>query len=125
MQLLQLIKQAAVEAVEAEDPTKVWIGEVIQEAPLQIKIDQKIILDKEFLVLSQRVTNHEIQMEVNHVTEKMSGGAKDPSFQSHLHQYKGVKTFKVLNALKKGEKVIVVSAQGGQRFVVFDRVGVI
>ena len=75
------------------------------------------------MILSERVTDHTIQMEVDHVTEKMSGGAKDPSFTSHLHQYKGVKPFKVLNALKQGERVILYSVQGGQQYVIHDRIG--
>lgn len=124
MELLRLIKQAAVEAVETSDPMRTWIGEVVSESPLEIQIDNQTTLTKDFLILAQRVTDHEIMMEVNHQVEKMSGGAKDPSFQSHIHQYKGVKPFKVLNALKKGEKVIMTSVQGGQQFVVWDRLGV-
>ncbi len=125
MELLNLIKRAAVEAVEASDPMRVWIGKVTSEKPLKIRIDQQTELTEDFLILSRDVTDYTVYMEVNHVTEKMSGGAKDPSFQSHLHQYKGVKPFKVLNALKQGEKVIMVAVQGGQQFVVLDRVGVI
>ena len=123
MELLNLIKRAAVEAVNANDPMRVWIGTVETEKPLGIRIDQQTVLTEDYLLLARDVTDYVVEMEVDHQTEKMSGGAKDPSFQSHLHQYKGIKPFKVLNALKKGEKVIIVSVQGGQQFVVLDRLG--
>ena len=123
MELLNLIKRAAVEAVNANDPMRVWIGTVETEKPLSIRIDQQTVLTEDYLVLARDVTDYVVEMEVDHQTEKMSGGAKDPSFQSHLHQYKGIKPFKVLNALKEGEKVIIVSVQGGQQFVVLDRLG--
>lgn len=121
--LVEMMKQVALGAVDAARPVNVYVGEVTREAPLEITINQQKRLSSKFLILTRNVTDHTINMEVNHVTEKMSGGAKDPSFQSHLHQYKGVKPFKVLNALKQGEKVLLVSMVGGQQYIVWDRLG--
>lgn len=42
---------------------------------------------------------------------------------THSHNYTGRKVFKVHNALKNGEKVILVRENGGQRFYVIDRIG--
>lgn len=123
MNLLELIKRAAVDAVEASDPVRVIVGEVMKETPLEIKVDDFLTLDEDYLILCRDVTDYEVQMEVDHQVEKMSGGGGDPAFQSHVHKYKGIKTFKVLNKLKKGEKVIMVSTQGGQKYVVLDRIG--
>lgn len=120
--LLEVIKKVAIDAVEANNPVNVVFGTVTSESPLEITIDQKLILTKEFLILTRSVTDYEVNMQVNHVTEKMSGGGGDPSFASHMHQYKGTKPFKVLNALKQGEKVLLIAMQGGQKFVVVDRV---
>lgn len=121
--LVETIKQLAREEVKSENPVNVLFGTVTKEAPLEVTLDQHGILTKEFLILSRSVTDHEIQMTVNHQVEKMSGGAKDPSFQAHIHQYKGTKPFKVLNALKVGERVILLSVQGGQKYLILDRVG--
>ena len=98
-------------------------GVVVSENPLKIKLDSGKILPESFLVLCRNVTDYTVQMVVNHQVEKMSGGAKDPSFRAHIHQYKGTKPFKVLNALKAGENVVLISMQGGQRYLVLDRVG--
>lgn len=122
--LLKTIQRIALETIEASRPVKVLFGKVVSEAPLEIELIQgHKRLSSEFLVLCRNVTDHTVEMEVNHQVEKMSGGAKDPSFQSHIHQYKGVKPFKVLNALKVGEKVIMIQMQGGQQYIVLDRIG--
>lgn len=121
-ELIKLLKLISIQGVDAKVPVNVHFGVVETENPLTIRIDQKKILDKDFLVLSRNVTDYEVDMVVNHQTEKMSGGAKDPSFTSHVHQYKGTKKFKVLNALKAQEKVALISVAGGQKYLVIDRV---
>ena len=63
-----------------------------------------------------------IEMTVDHMTEKMQGGGKDPSFTSHAHPYKGRKVFTVHKALKTGETVVLIQLQGGQKYLVVDRV---
>lgn len=118
----ETIKKLALDAVDSKRPVNILFGTVTKINPLEIKLDSQKVLPQAFLVLCRNVTDHEIQMEVNHQVEKMSGGAKDPSFTSHIHQYKGVKPFKVLNALKVGEKVVLLSMQGGQKYLVLDRV---
>ncbi len=123
VEIVRLIKQAAVDAVNASCPVNVVFGTVETEKPLSIRVNQKMLLTEEFLTVDENLTDYTVNMEVNHVTEKMSGGAKDPSFTSHLHQYKGVKPFKVLNALKKGEKVWMLSVQGGSHYMVVNRLG--
>ena len=49
----------------------------------------------------------------------VSGAA---AYEAHKHAYVGKKTFKVHNALKAGEKVLLIRVQQGKKFVVIDRV---
>lgn len=119
--LLDVLKLNALTTMEASRPVNLMYGEVTCESPLEITVDQRLVLKREFLVLCRNVTDYTVNMEVNHQVEKMSGGTKDPSFQSHIHQYKGIKPFKVLNALKLGEKVLLASMQGGGVYIVIDR----
>lgn len=123
MSISQLVKMAALEAMEASRPVNVFIGTVVSESPLSIKIDQKRTLTSEFLVLCREVTDYDVEMTVDHMTEKMQGGGKDPSFTGHAHPYKGRKVFTVHKALKAGEKVAVIQFQGGQQYLVIDRIG--
>lgn len=111
-------------SVKNAKPVNLHFGTVISETPLKIQLDQKIILTEAFLILSRNVTDYDLEMTVNHITEKMQKGGKDPSFTSHKHEYKGRKVFRVHKALKNGENVILIELQGGSKYLVLDRVGV-
>lgn len=121
--LIQVLKKLSKEAIEAEHPCNIVFGVVSNTEPLEITIDQKLILTKEFLVLSRNVTDYDLEMTVDHVTEFREGGVSYALFESHNHEYKGKKSFKVHNALKQGEKVIMAMVYGGQQYIVLDRVG--
>ena len=127
---IKLIKKTAVEAVNASKPANMVFGKVISASPLKIKIDQKLILTTAQLVLSRNVTDYEIEIEPSsnrspssHWTESTSGGSGDSAFSSHKHEYKGRKKFLVYNALNVGEEVILMQMSGGQKYVVWDRIG--
>jgi len=120
--LIKLIKRIAVEAVEASKPTNIVFGQVTSTSPLKITIEQKITLSSQQLILTRNVTDHEIEMTLNHETDYKSGGSGDSSFASHNHALTGKKTMTMHNALKQGEKVALLRTQGGQQYVVVDRV---
>ncbi len=120
---LNLVKQATLSGVENSKPVSVIYGTVVSESPLRIKVDQKLILSMAQLKLSRNVTNYDVEMEVEHMTESSSGGSGDSSFASHSHGYDGKKVFRVNNALRLGEIVSLIREQGGQKFLVIDRVG--
>lgn len=120
--MINLIKQASLEATEAGKPVKIVFGEVISANPLQIRVEQKLELPAEFFVLTRAVTDHYVDMSVSHVTENRAGGTGYAEFQSHNHDYTGRKKFMVHNGLQVGEQVILLQVQGGQKYVVLDRV---
>ncbi len=98
--LIKLIKKVAIEAVEAGDPSDVIIGTVAKEAPLEIKIDQKLTLKSAQLTLTRNVTDYDVEY-------TPQGGSKT--------------TMTIHGALKKDEKVIMLMAKGGQNYIVLDR----
>lgn len=120
--MIELIKKAATEANEAGKPTKIVFGEVVSINPLLINVEQKLTLPAEFFKLTKAVTDHYVDFTVSHVTENRSGGSGDPAFESHNHDYMGQKKFFVHNGLQVGEQVILFQAQGGQQYIVLDRV---
>lgn len=121
-ELLQLIKQAAAEGVEAGKPVKVFFGTVTGVQPLVITVEQKKVLTQEFLILTSAVKDHWRDMTVDHLTENASGGSGDSAYAAHNHAYTGRKSFLVHNDLVMGEKVLLLAMQGGQKFIVADRV---
>ena len=116
------IKRAALDAVLASMPSGVYFGTVISASPLKISVEQKMTLTDKQLVLSTLVQDFSVNMTVDHKTESKSGGSGDDSFASHNHDYKGAKSFRVHLALKTGEKVMLIRVQGGQKFIVLDRI---
>ena len=119
---VDVVKRAAVEAVEAGKPVVLLFGQVISDSPLKIQVDQKTILTEKMLILTRNVTDFEVDMSVSHITENRAGGSGDPAFASHNHDYKGRKKFKAHNALVKGDEVVLARVQKGKRYVVLDRV---
>lgn len=110
--LIGCMKRAALEAVEVSKPVAIMFGTVTSTEPLKILVEQKMILEAKQLVLTRNVTEHNVEMTVEHWTEED---------KEHTHKYKGRKLFKVHNNLLDGDKVILLRIQGGQKFVVWDR----
>ena len=129
-ELVRLVKQAAVEAVRADAPMAVCYGTVLSPTPLKIQVDQKKILGTAQLILTDAVRDYNVEMSTiegtgkslgPHYTEDESGGSGYPAFAAHKHRYQGRKKWRIHNALKKGEKVILLRCDGGQKYVVLDR----
>ena len=121
-ELVRAVKQAAVEAVKADGPMAVSFGTVTSASPLKIQVDQKKTLTEAQLILTNNVRDFNVDMTVDHQTEETSGGSGYAEFASHKHAYKGKKAYKVHLALKTGEQVLLLRADGGQKFIILDRV---
>ena len=74
--LVQLIKQAAKEAVEASKPSCFVFGTVISTKPLVIKIEQKLTLGEEFLIVPERIKSLVISAGDTFVLLQQKGGQK-------------------------------------------------
>lgn len=94
--LLKIIKQAAVDAVNATSPADFMGGTVVSISPLKIKIDQKLTLGVAQLQLTRNVTKYTVRMNGTDV--------------------------EIDNSLESGDKVILAKCQGGQRYIVIDKV---
>lgn len=122
--ITELIKTISAQAVAEGSPVSIRFGKVIQEKPLKIEVEQKLLLEEEHehLILTNLVRDYYVDMTVSHVTETRAGGSGFPMYESHDHDYKGRKKFLIHNGLKMGEKVILLQLQGGQQYIVLDRV---
>lgn len=149
--MIETIKRAAIDAVNSENPVTVCYGEVISASPLKIRVDQKITLDSNQLVLTRNVTNYTVDMTVNTSTESalaintghthsFNGATQNGGTDAHTHAYTGTtqtggaqnlehshaftgrKTYTVCNGLKNGDSVLLLRVQGGQQYVVIDKV---
>lgn len=127
MALSQVIKQLAMEAIENSAPTEIVFGKVTQVNPVEIYVDANFILKEEFgqLKLSRAVTDYETEITpLAWETENKSGGSNYDSFASHNHSINGRKRVIIHNSLVIDDTVILLRMQGGQTYLVLDKIGV-
>lgn len=129
VELVKTIKKAATEAVKAEKPVEVCFGKVISANPLKILVEQKMTLGEKQLVLSRNVTDFKTQISAGNIQNYYYTGGTPPDaptapVQSELHVHAvGRIEATVYNGLVVGDEVILMRQQGGQKYVVLDRVG--
>jgi hypothetical protein len=93
------IKRAAIDAVNATMPSGVYYGTVISTSPLKISVESKMTLTDKQLVLSSLVQDFDVDITL---------GER--------------RTCTLHFALKPKEKVMLIRVQGGQQYIVLDRV---
>lgn len=115
--LIKAIKRAAIEAVRASKPVEICFGKVTSNTPLKILVEQKMTLGEAQLVLGRNVTDYETYI---------SGGTPDtgtlPAAPSDIHAV-GKMQVTVHRGLVAGDEVILLRQQGGQKYVVVDKIG--
>lgn len=111
--IVQLVKQAAVEAVAAEKPVQILFGTVVSAQPLQIAVDGKTTYTQSMLVLSRQVTDFELDAEISMQTDES---------EAHTHTVSGTKKLLINNALQAGDLVALARVQNGKRYLVLDRI---
>ena len=98
--LLIGIKRASINAIENAKPVNLVFGKVSSISPLNINVENKLKLGKEQLLLSKNLSNYSVEIEIE--------GEK--------------RQIKIYNALKSGDEVILLRMQGGQKYLILDRV---
>ena len=124
---VKVIKKAAIEAVKASKPADILLGNVQSTEPLTIFIDQKLILTEKFLIVPQRLTDYETEILFEGAWSENADiswhGTTNDSGSADINFAGGVKhKVKIYNALKNGDSVILLRQQGGQKYIVIDRV---
>ena len=125
------MKEAGAKATDATNPVNVCFGKVTSASPLKILVEQKITLTAAQLVLTKNVTDHEVSVTVDWETEKTldahnhtTDGIMSSDFDlKHSHDIKGKKKITIHNALKTNDEVLLLRVQGGQKYIVIDKVG--
>lgn len=139
--IIELIKQASDNCIKAGKPVEFTSGTVISENPLTIMTEQKLQLTENFITLTSAVKDRYADMEITTATQAIPDHTHDVITNtlvnsehshninsvteyagSHSHDITGIKRIKLLNGLKKGEKVLLARWQGGQRYIVLDRI---
>lgn len=123
--LVKLIKKIATEAVEAGKPMNLTFGKVLSPDDLSVDVDQKIQLKEKQLMLGETLREYEAELEVE--LEEMGleleleiEGEIVPAVARGKGTVKG--KGKILRRLDAGDEVILMRMQGGQKYMVIDKV---
>lgn len=140
-ELVQTIKKASLDAIEASKPVNVYFGKVRTVTPLTVDVEQKMVLGESQLILTRNVTDYETMVTIEWDSEEegnadsrnipgqpdndgepSDGSMEEPSGR-HVHKITGQKKITIQNGLGVGDEVILVRQQKGQKFIVLDRIG--
>lgn len=105
---LNAVKRAAVEAVEASKPVAVTQGRVVSVDPLQIRVEQKLILT-EAQIIQTRIVGNVLSVGVQPVDDNGNNRLiidKDGN-----------------NELNIDDEVLLLRANGGQKYLLIGKVG--
>lgn len=112
--------------IQGMSPSSVSImqGTVIQVGPLKIQMDndEKHIITERITIVPWHLTDYNTKVRVDWNTEYRAGGGGYAEYASHNHGIVGVKPITVLNALKLGDKLHILSLNNGKLYYVLDRV---
>jgi uncharacterized pyridoxamine 5'-phosphate oxidase family protein len=123
-EFLKQIQEVVKNTNEAGQPADYVFGTVTKASPLQIQVSQKIVLTDAQLALTRNVTDYEVNVSITGwKTQTKSGGSGYAEFASHNHDIEISKSkMTIHNALKVGDKVVMMKQKGGQQYLVIDRV---
>ena len=108
--MLNAIRQAALTAVEAAAPVAVMFGTVVRDNPLEVNVDQRFTLDADFLIVPESLTRLEIDLRHTHTAP---GGTTDDALTEPVVIRPG---------LQAGDRVVLLRVQGGQKYLILDKV---
>jgi len=123
--LNESIKQISKGVYESIKPTTIMFGKVISEKPLKINLEQKLTLGENQLILSRNVTDYKTKITIPELLNVIDGdvdGFHGPGKLKTIQLPPMMETT-IHNGLKNGEDVILLRLEGGQKFLVIDRLG--
>lgn len=98
--LLTIVKQAAMDAIDNAQMCDLRYGEVVSTTPLKVQVTPQFAIPLSLLIVPEYLTDHEVTV-------------SDSS---------GTRTMTIHGALQKGDKVALLRKQGGQSYLILDRI---
>ncbi|MFD2703822.1 DUF2577 domain-containing protein [Paenibacillus shunpengii] len=109
--LLDTIKKAGIKGVAAGNPVSILQGKVTSLNPLVVTVEQRLAIPEDFLIVPESLTRYEIDL--SHTHGLYGGSDTQEALTSKIVIREG---------LKFGDAVLLLQAQGGQDFIILDKV---
>ena len=124
---VKLIQEISVNAIDNTKPMSILFGEVISSEPIKIFIEQKLILNSNYLIIPEHLRDFDTKISFDNpdikqifttynIDETNESNPSKISFKDKVEH-----NITIYNALKTGDNVILIRCCGGQKYLVFDR----
>lgn len=140
--LIELIKIAAMEAIENGKPCDLRFGDVVSISPLKVRITSDFILPESLLVVSKHLTDYSTNANIGLGGTSGGGGSgfdisviddtlyiksavatvSDDGVSEFETEGVDERTLTVYNGLEVGDNVVLLRNQGGTKYLILDRV---
>ena len=141
--MIEIMKVAAMDAIENSKPCDLRFGTVISTTPLKIQITNNLILPESLLIVPQNltdytvdanmgigrndgysitVTNETLNLTSNTESEDIETDPTEGTVDSKPAEEVNERTITVYNALQIGDKVALIRNQGSTKFYILDRI---
>ena len=146
--LIEIMKRAALDAMDSNQMCDLRFGTVTSTSPLKVQVTNQFTIPESLLIVPKSLTDYTVTVSMDWNTSSVgdhshsySGSTNDVSgtdFSSHAHGYSGTtqgvgghshkvssdksNTLTIHNALKVGDKVALLRKTGGQSYFILDRI---
>lgn len=115
--MIEIIKKAVQQGIDGAALPGLMEGEVVSSSPLKIRIkrNSKLVIPRELLVVPENLTNRTIKASI-------SASYVSTSSENFSNFNANNASITINNALKTGDKVMLISFEGGQKYYILDRI---
>lgn len=115
--MIEIIKKVVQQGIDGAALPGLMEGEVISSSPLKIRIkrNSKLVIPRELLVVPENLTNRTIKASI-------SASYVSTSSENFSNFNTNSASITINNALKTGDKVMLISFEGGQKYYILDRI---
>ena len=115
--MIETIKKAIEQGINNAALVGLLEGEVVSSSPLKVKLKKnaKLVIPKELLVVPESLTNRTINCSV-------SASYVSTSTEDFSNVSSNSVNITINNALKIGDKVMLISFEGKQKYFILDRI---
>lgn len=146
--IIEIIKVAAMDAIENSKPCDIRFGTVSSISPLKVKVSNDFIIPESLLIVPEHLTDHSmlgnvggdgtsgsdgsgtsVSMTVENETliittnsANVVNESTEPTETTEEVDFVDERTLTVYNSLQVGDNVVLLRNQGGSSYLILDRV---
>lgn len=125
--LIDIMKRASLDAMEANQPADLRFGTVVSVTPLKVQVTNQFSIPQSLLIVPEHLTDYEIELSFENASAKQPVTLSTPDGTMF---FSGNTTFdypikhkiKIYGALKVNDRVALLRKQGGQSYFILDRI---